>query len=235
MKEQIATKEQLIKSIIMAILALSVGVVVIVAQAYAWFAASNKALGSLGADIAQDINVEKYVSLDGINWSDELDILEFGPIFAGEVNQKQFYLKYINKGKSAKVDIFFYSPYGDLGQELPHQSDGQYYYLGSQLQISGVQIKIDNQTIDSTEYATGVGEYLVPSTTQGVIKGQATQVGQEIEDIPALQVIQALTFGINKTIEIKIAITLVDNGTDQSIYQDASLFSCKRRLMLRHY
>ncbi len=232
MDEQSQARRDLVRSIIMAILALSVGAVVITAQIYAWFAISGNTRGNFGADVVKDISMERYISFDELSWSSETDIVEFAEIFAGQVNQKQFFLKFINNGDNVKADIYFYAPYGDFGQEQPYYDNGYYYYLGSQLQISNIVIKVNNVAIASSAYTVGLASYLVPSAAV-LPKGQATAVSAQIEDIPALLLIKGFTFESGDTVEMQFSVTFVDNGEDQSIYQNTGNFSCKRRLMLK--
>jgi len=231
MNKQEQARDALVRSIIMAILALSVCAIIIGIQIYAWFAIGPDASGNFGADVVQDINIEKYISYDGADWSSD-DAVEIGEIFAGQVNRKQFFVKLINNDNAVKIDIYFYAPYGDFGREQPYYDGESYYYLGSQLQISNITMKVNDAIIDSTDYAVGTEKYLTPSTPT-VPKGQATAVAQEIESIPALMLIQGFTLAKNAEVVVQLDITFVDNDTDQSIYQEEHNFACERRLALK--
>ncbi len=227
------SSEKFIASLVMAIVAGVVCLATCAAYLFAWFS-SGPAKSNIEVDTREERNLDIFLSTDGQIWSDELYDILFDDIFCGSLNRKILYVKCVNNDtKDLLVSLFFWPPDGVNGAEVPYISDNLYYYLGSQLQISDIRATTEGQTIDLTEYAVGKDKYLVATSSQGVLKGQANSVDAAIESIPRLDLLTNLTLPVGTTTIIEIEITFVDNGTNQNIFLNSENYVCIRKLTLR--
>lgn len=230
-----ANKKKLIKSLILLIVTAVFFITACITYILAWFVNSKEnQLDGFVLNTSSDLDITIKLSNDGENWDNATNILLFENFFSGQVHNKSFYVSMrLNEEKNISITLCLQSPNGSYGKEEPHTSEGLYYYLGSQIQISDIKAFADDQEIEGfSAYAAGLNEYLVNTTSENVAKGQDTAYEYAVLNIPTINIIEDYLLPVDREIIFIIDFTFVDNGEDQSIYQNSENFVCKRRLML---
>ncbi|HOB64162.1 MAG TPA: hypothetical protein PKH08_03280 [Clostridia bacterium] len=146
--------------------------------------------------------------------------LDFSNIFCGAANSRTLEIEVTNnESEDLYLSWFFGSPGPHGGAETPLESGGKYYYLGSQLAVTGITVVTDGSPVTLPSNKTpGLGAFLVPTTP--LDGGQATSVGSAIGSVPGIDLLKDILIPGGKTSLVTITITFVDNGEDQSIYQN---------------
>lgn len=233
------SKAKLIKSLIVLLMSAVFFIIAGMSYIFGWFytGTTNK-LGGFNINLVEGLNLSISLSTDGVNWSNT-DELIFENFFSGHVNSKKFFVRLIYKEeKDINISLSFRSPDGYFGSEEPYINNGLYYYLGSQLQISNVKATLNNQLVDPSAYTSGTGKYLVTTTSEGVTKGQVTGVNSVVTSIEMVDIVKSfilpgVTSPLNESEAIfEIALTFVDNGQNQNVYQNSANFVCRRKLIL---
>lgn len=224
--------KKIVASFLMLIVAAGVCITACTAQLFAWFSFQSEQKGNFDVTIRDDIKVEISVSTDGETWYGAQDDITFQNIFCGAANAKTLYVRMKNNdGRNVNATLSFRRPDGTYGEESPYTTGGVYYYLGSQLQISGARATVNGQIVDVSGKDAGLGKYLVTTSSNGLTKGQVTGYGSAVTNIPRLDIIDGFTLLKDSETVFEIDFTFVDNLTDQSVYQNADNFVCRRRLM----
>lgn len=227
-------RKKLIKSLILFIVTAVLFVTACTTYILAWFTESkDNRLDGLVLNTSSDLDITVKLS-DGVNWNNTANIILFENFFAGQANKKSFYVSLrLNEQKNISITLSLRSPNGYYGNEEPHTSEGLYYYLGSHIQISDIKAFAAGQEVEGfSAYAAGLNEYLVSTTSSDVAKGQNTAYEYAVTDIPAINIIDGYLLPVDIETVFKIDFTFVDNGQDQSIYQNSENFVCNRRLTL---
>lgn len=202
------------------------------AYVFGWLATSPPK-SDVDIDLIEEQKLDVSVSMDGNHWSDDLTEIVFNSIFSGAMNRKTFYVKCVNTDDVDLLVSLYFMPVtvGTGGDEVPYVSGGQYYYLGSQLQISDIRATRGGQSLNLASYAVGKNSFLV--TTSPYAGGQVNSVDAAVTEIPRLDILNELPLPVGTETVIAVDFTFADNGTNQNVYQDASGFVCRRRLMIR--
>lgn len=200
---------------------------------FAWFTFVRSA--NTNADkitITDHYGHEFNYSVDGV--PQQTGKLNFFGFYPGNVHKRNltFSLKNISDGPyqfrlSLKTQEEMNEvPYHDTANKW---GGNKYYYLGSQIQVSKVELLIDNTT---PSFESGVGSYLLTTSSEGLLKGQINGVSSPIEVMTTVDLFKNVTIPNGKTLMGTIEFTFIDNGTDQSMFmQDwANSGTCIRYL-----
>lgn len=215
------------KMFTISVAALIFSVLVLITAVYAWFQSPFSGMGGLSTSVAKDSLKVSYKVGDG-DYTDNPENIKFENILPG--SKKSIFVKVENiDTKSIDITIYFLAPdtgSTDNGQEKPFINEGVYYYLGSQIKITSVKA-------DTSEIDNAAGKYLV--TTEKLnpeSEFQKTGV-TSAADLLRLNIAEGYTVNSDSTTIFEIEFTFVDNGEDQSIYQEQDAgFICSRRLMI---
>lgn len=118
--------------------------------------------------------------------------------------------------KDYYTSFYFAAP--NANDEIPYvDDDGNYYYLGSQIQITKLDILLNGSTPSGQ---TALNKFLVTTSSDAVIKGQNNSVTAPVSPIDDLFIIEDVLVPIGQTITFDVDFTFVDNGTNQNVYKD---------------
>lgn len=192
----------------------------------AWFISNEDAkLGSPDLTVEQKINLEITTSLDNVNWTDST-LLNFADFYCGSKNRQKLFVRIINKDTEARaIGLRIDAPNSSAGDqnEVPFEIDNgdevQYYYLGSQIKLTEISaVDGASNNVSLSGYVIDTLPFLVETARQGA--GQANYVTTKKEAIEMLPLLAGLTLGGRSTMIFTFEFEFVDNGTDQSIYQN---------------
>ena len=226
------SSNKFIASLMLVVLAGGACLTACAAYIFAWLATSPPQ-SDVAVDLIEEQQMDVYISMDGENWSAELTEIVFNNIFCGNMNRKTLYVKCVNADTVDLLVSLYFMPaaVGEGGDEIPYIFNNQYYYLGSQLQISDIRATRDGQSLNLAAYAVGNNSFLV--TTSPAAAGQVNSVGAAIPEIPRLDILKELPVPLGPETVIEVDFAFADNATNQNVYQSSTNFVCRRRLMIR--
>lgn len=207
-------------------------------DAFGWFVKSKTPYSNdISLNTLDGYDMDMLISSDGselIQYENRIisvDIMD--NIFCGSANSRTITLKHTNN-ENKDLYIWWYFgipnlPYG--GVETPHTESGKYYYLGSQLAITDITVTVNDapRTV-APAVISGKGKFLLPTAPQG--GGQVTFVQNAVASMPRVDLIEGMTLEAGKTTIITLTLTFVDNGENQSIYQNFA-GDCSRQLYFK--
>lgn len=201
---------------------------------FAWFSFNRTADTTADKIVISDYYAHEFnYTVDGVpQVNGELNFFGFYP---GNVHKRTltFTLKNTSDGPY-QVTLFLNT--GNLLNEVPYYDAAKkwnntpyYYYLGSQIQVSKVQLSIDGT---APTFISGQGSYLLSTSSAGLSKGQVNGVASQLNVMTQVDLLKNVSLANGKTLIGLIEFTFVDNGTDQSMYMEdwPTVGVCKRYL-----
>lgn len=203
-------------------LSLAVALTALSYVTFSWFIFNRRAeIGGVQVDVNGNFDVTYALYQDDVIVDDGQ--VDFNNFYPGAVHRRKLTLVTNNFGDDIKFTWTFKAP--TALEEVPfidtlgdYGTAGNYYYLGSQIQISEVVVKVNAVVVSAT---TAQGSYLVTTNSIGLTKGQVNGVASAVTNIPNMYLAQAVTLPYFQTAVIDIFFTFVDNGTNQNVYKDA--------------
>lgn len=189
---------------------------------FAWFQFNRRAeIGGTNVDVNGNFDVVYSLYEDNVLQSD--GVVDFNDFYPGNVHARKLKISVTNFDADLHMTWFFAAPTalqeiafvdtnGDYG------TAGNYYYLGSQIQIAAVAVIVDAVPVASTNAA---GTYLVSTSSVGLTKGQVNGVATSVTNTPRIDLVENVLLPFGQTATIEITFTFVDNGTNQNVYKDA--------------
>lgn len=153
----------------------------------------------------------------------------FENIYPGDVHKYNLSFSLTNNDDTSFYGSFFFAA-PSASQEVPYvDTEGNYYYLGSQIQITKLDVALGTSPVASPP---ALNSFLVTTSSSEVSKGQNNSVSAEITSIPDLYLLQNIEIPGGATISFDIDFTFVDNGTSQNVYMSEwpTIGHCSRTL-----
>lgn len=157
----------------------------------------------------------------------------FDPVYPGAVHKNNITFSLTNNDDKNYRTSFYLST--NANDEVPYiDPSGNYYYLGSQIQITKLDIHLDGVALSG---ATALNKFLVTTSSDQVTKGQNNSVAAAVTPLDDLFLIENVLVNVGQTLSFDIDFTFVDNGTNQNIYKDEwpVVGRCTRNLKVHIY
>ena len=182
---------------------------------YAWFV-FNVQQRVINPDIINSGDYKYSFSYKVNNVADSGQIV-FNEIFPGDVHKNNIEITLTNVDtKNFFVTLYLDAP--TANEEIPYVDNaGNYYYLGSQIQITKLDVLLNGNPVASPN---GLNKFLVTTSSTDVLKGQNNSVTTAQTNIAKLNLVNEILIPAGQTISLNIDFTFVDNGTSQNVYMD---------------
>lgn len=186
----------------------------------AWFLSTRH----VGANIGEIVVEDEYAHEFSLMSNDAVitdSTIEFDAFYPGHVHRKSVEFSLTNFSKQGfTADLYFEAP--EASDEAPFiDTEGKwgdvnyFYYLGSQIALTKVELNIEGTT---PNFTSGEGNFLVETSSAGVAKGQVSGVATAISEFSRVYLFAGVEVPASKTLTGTLEFTFVDNGTDQSMY-----------------
>lgn len=219
-------KQQKVQKLALAISAFSLAAVLTAffSMTFSWFAFNRSARVIYEeAEAVANLRVAYAIYVDDSPTPLEGSEILFADLIPGQQPRK---IKLVAENigeETTKLNLSFLAPLSN--EEVPfidsagiYGPANYYYYLGSQIAVKSVDVKIDNVPVVTNN---GAGSFLVPTNSVGVSKGQVNGVDSEITTFSDLSLASGVTVAVGEVAIIEMTFIFVDNGTNQNVYMDA--------------
>ena len=187
---------------------------------FAWFQFNRRAeIGGTQIDVNGNFDVTYSLYQDDVYQAD--GNLIFSNYYPGQVHRRKMTIVANNFDSDVLMTWFFKAP-SEL-EEIPYidtlgdyGTAGDYYYLGSQIVIDEVFVKVNN-VVTTTNNAEGT--YLVTTNSVGLSKGQVNSVSSAVT-FQNINIVESTLLPFGQSAVIDVYFTFVDNGTNQNVYKN---------------